>query len=169
MTAAQKRRLISSTSHISQEYWANSSSKSSLKDSNSYCSEEYTCSCYKLCQRHTNTQLGKRVRSVCCEELLILQNFSRLCQFVCLLRASCLKLEIKKYRCHEATIEESEKGRQPLGVEPRTPGLSHQCSATERQPENHQTSQSSICTAQVVLNASVAHPPATQHVTSELC
>ena len=32
------------------------------------------------------------------------------------------------------------------------------CSATEpQQPDNHQPSQSSICTAQVVLNASVAH------------
>ena len=39
-----------------------------------------------------------------------------------------------------------------------TSGLSRQCSATEpQQPDNHQFSQSSICTAQVVLNASVAH------------
>ena len=37
-----------------------------------------------------------------------------------------------------------------------TSGLSRQCSATEpRQPDDHQPSQSSICTAQVVLNASV--------------
>ena len=44
-----------------------------------------------------------------------------------------------------------------------TSDLSCQCSATElRQPDNHQPSQSSICTAQVVLNASVAHPAATQ-------
>ena len=39
-----------------------------------------------------------------------------------------------------------------------TSGLSRKCSATEpQQPDNHQPSQSSICTAQVVLNASVAH------------
>ena len=38
-----------------------------------------------------------------------------------LLRVSCLKLEINEVRCYEAQIEESEKGRQPLGVEPRTP------------------------------------------------
>ena len=48
------------------------------------------------------------------------------------------------------------------GIEPRTPRLSHQYSAAEpRQPDNHQPSQSSICTAQVVRNASVAHPAAT--------
>ena len=34
--------------------------------------------------------------------------------------------------------------------------------------DNHQPSQSSIYTAQVVLNASVAHPAATQYVPSEL-
>ena len=38
-----------------------------------------------------------------------------------LLRASCLKLEINEFGCYEAKIEESEKGWQPLGVEPRTP------------------------------------------------
>ena len=38
-----------------------------------------------------------------------------------MLRVSCLKLEIKEVRCYEAQIEESEKGRQPPGVEPRTP------------------------------------------------
>ena len=81
----------------------------------------------------------------------------------------CLKLEINEFRCNEAKIEESEKGRQPPGVEPRTTsGLSRQRSATEpRQPANHQPSQSSICTAQVVLNASVAHLTATQYVPSE--
>ena len=42
-------------------------------------------------------------------------------------------------------------------------------SATEpQQPDNHRHSQSSICTAQVVLNASVAHLAATQYVPSEL-
>ena len=50
-----------------------------------------------------------------------------------------------------------------------TSGLSHQCSATEpQQPHNHQPSQSSMCTAQVVLNASVTHLAATQFVPSEL-
>ena len=39
-----------------------------------------------------------------------------------------------------------------------TSGLSRQCSATEpQQLDNHQPSQSSICTAQVVLNPSVTH------------
>ena len=38
-----------------------------------------------------------------------------------MLRVSCLKLEINEFRCYEAKIEESEKGRQPPGVEPRTP------------------------------------------------
>ena len=37
---------------------------------------------------------------------------------VCVLRASCLMLEIKEFRCYEAKLEESEKGRQPLRVEP---------------------------------------------------
>ena len=53
--------------------------------------------------------------------------------------------ERERFRCYEVKIEESEKGQQPSGVEPRTPGLSRQCSATElRQPDNHQSSQSSI-------------------------
>ena len=44
------------------------------------------------------------------------------------------------------------KGRQSPGIEPKTPGLCSQCSATElRQSDNHQPSQSSICTAQVGL------------------
>ena len=42
------------------------------------------------------------------------------------------------------------------------------CSTAElRQPDNHQPSQSSICTAQVVLNASATHLAATQYVPSE--
>ena len=42
------------------------------------------------------------------------------------------------------------KSQQSPGIEPGTPGLCSQCSATElRQPDNHQPSQSSICTAQV--------------------
>ena len=54
------------------------------------------------------------------------------------------------------------KSRQLLGIKPRTPGLSCQCSATEpQQPDNHKPSQPSICTAQVVLNASVAQLAAT--------
>ena len=36
-----------------------------------------------------------------------------------MLRVSCLKLEINELRCYEVQIEESEKGRQPPGVEPR--------------------------------------------------
>ena len=42
--------------------------------------------------------------------------------------------------------------------------MSGQCSATEpQQPDNHQPSQSSMYTAQVVLNASVVHLAATQY------
>ena len=37
------------------------------------------------------------------------------------LGASCLTLEINEFRCYEAKIEESEKGRQSPGVKPRTP------------------------------------------------
>ena len=63
-----------------------------------------------------------------------------------------------KFRCYEVKIEESEK---PAVVRSRTQdtsGLSRQCSATEpQQPDNHQPSQSSMCTAQVALNAPVAH------------
>ena len=83
-----------------------------------------------------------------------------------MLRASCLTLEIKEFRCYEAKIEESKKGWQS---NPGTSGLSRQWSATEpQQPDNLQPSQPSICTAQVVLNASVAHLAATQYVPSEL-
>ena len=78
-------------------------------------------------------------------------------------------LRINEFGCNEAKIDKSEKRRQPPGVEPKTLGLSRQCSATEpRQLDNHQPSQSSICTAHVVLNASVAHLAATQYVPSEL-
>ena len=43
--------------------------------------------------------------------------------------------------------------------------LSRQCFATEpQQLDNYQPSQSFICTAQVVLNASTAHLAATQYV-----
>ena len=38
-----------------------------------------------------------------------------------LLRAFCLMLEMNEFGCYEAKIEESEKGRQLPGVEPRTP------------------------------------------------
>ena len=62
------------------------------------------------------------------------------------------------------------KGQQSLGVEPRTPDLSSQCSATElhvRQSDNHSHNPLYICTAQVVLNASVSHLAATQHVPAQ--
>ena len=38
-----------------------------------------------------------------------------------ILRASHLTLEINEFRCYEAKIEDSEKGRQSPGVESRTP------------------------------------------------
>ena len=46
--------------------------------------------------------------------------------------------------------------------------FSCKCFATEQQPGDHKTSQFCICTADIVLNASVAHLAATQHVLSEL-
>ena len=59
-----------------------------------------------------------------------------------MLRASCLTLEIKQ-------LNFMRQGRQS------NTGHLCQCSATEQwQPDNHQPSQSSICTAQVVLNPS---------------
>ena len=72
-------------------------------------------------------------------------------------------MTVNEFRCYEAKIEESRKKRKKKTAATRswtrnTSGLSCQCSATEpQQPENHQPSQSSICTAQVLLNASVTH------------
>ena len=60
------------------------------------------------------------------------------------------------------------KNEEP-GVEPKTPGLSHQCSARElRQPDNQQPPHFSVCTLRVVVNASVAHLAATQYMSSKL-
>ena len=88
-----------------------------------------------------------------------------------MLRASCLKLEIAKW-IWMLWGENRRKWKRPAGARSPTQdtsGLSRQCSATEPwQPDNHQPSQSSICTTQVVLNASVAHLAATQYVPSEL-
>ena len=71
-------------------------------------------------------------------------------------RASCLTLEINVMR---VKIEESEKASSLRQSNPGHSCLSHQCSATEpRQPDDHQPSQSYICTAQVVLKASVMTP-----------
>ena len=62
-------------------------------------------------------------------------------------------LELNEVRCYEAESLAATRSQTQ-----NTSGLSRQCSATElRQPDNHQPSQSSICTAQMVLNASVAH------------
>ena len=67
----------------------------------------------------------------------------------------------------EAKIDKASSRRES---NPRTPGLCSQCSATElRQPDNHQPSQSSIGTAQVVLNTSVAHLAVPQYVPLESC
>ena len=69
--------------------------------------------------------------------------------------------------CYEAKIE---KRLAVTGSQTQdTSGLNHQCSATEpQQPDNHQPSQSFICTVQVVLNPSVAYLAATRYVPSEL-
>ena len=86
-----------------------------------------------------------------------------------MLKASFLTLEINEFRCYEAKIEESEKAGSRQESNPGHLWVEPQCSATEpRQPDDHQPSQSSIYTAQMVLNASVAHLAATQYVPSEL-
>ena len=73
------------------------------------------------------------------------------------------KVGINEFRSYEVKVGSPWESNQD------TSGLSSQCSATEpQQLDNHQPSQSSICTAQVVLNASVAHLAATQYVLSEL-
>ena len=68
--------------------------------------------------------------------------------------------------------QKKRKAKRPVAARSRTQdtsGLSLQYSVTEpRQLDNHQPPQSSMCTAQVVLNASVTHLAATQHVPSEL-
>ena len=70
-----------------------------------------------------------------------------------LLRALASRWNQEKFRCYEGKIEESVKGRQSPGIEPRTPGLCSLRSATDLwQPDNHQPSLSSICTAQVGLS-----------------
>ena len=76
-----------------------------------------------------------------------------------------------EFRCYEVKIEESERPAVARSqLRDTTSGLSRQCSATQpQQLDNYQTLQSSICTAQVVLNASVTHLAATQYVLSELC
>ena len=67
---------------------------------------------------------------------------------------SCMN---KRLDVYEAKIKW--KGQQLPGVEPRTPGLCSQCSDTElRQLDNHQPSQPSICTAQVVLKCLSSTP-----------
>ena len=56
------------------------------------------------------------------------------------------------------------KGRQPPEIEPRTLGLCSQCSVSEvRQLDNHQPSQSSVCSAQVELNC-LSHTPGSHSV-----
>ena len=82
---------------------------------------------------------------------------------------SCLEhyltLEINEFRCYEAEIEESEKASSHWESTQNTSSLSCQCSATEpQQPDNCQPPQSSIHTAQVLLNASLTYLPATQYV-----
>ena len=55
-----------------------------------------------------------------------------------------------------------------LAVAENTLGLSRQCSTTEQKPlDNHQPSQSSTCTAQVGLNASVVHLAGSHSVCAE--
>ena len=72
-----------------------------------------------------------------------------------------LMLEIKRFRCYKANIEKDKKGQQLLGIKPRISGLSLPLRC------DNQPLQSSVHTAQVVPNASVAHFAATQHVLSE--
>ena len=71
------------------------------------------------------------------------------CTYLFMLRASCLTLELKEFRCYEAKIEEGEKAGSRQGSQTHdATSLSRQCYANERQqPDSHQPSQSSICTA----------------------
>ena len=68
--------------------------------------------------------------------------------------------------CYEAKVEESEKAGSHWESNPGhlwlEPPVLCQWPTDPRQLDNHQLSQSSICTAQVVLNASVTHLAATQ-------
>ena len=59
-----------------------------------------------------------------------------------------------EFRCYEVKIEESETAGSQQPTE---------------NPDNHQPSQSSTSTAQVVLNASVTHLAATQYIVIEGC
>ena len=64
-------------------------------------------------------------------------------------------------------MKKKEKSQPSLGIKLSIPSFSYHYSATELwQPANHQPSQSSIHTAQVVPNASVVHPAATQYGTA---
>ena len=76
---------------------------------------------------------------------------------------------LNEFRCYEAKIEGTKKPAVARSRTQDTFGLSRQCCATEpRQPDDYQPPQSPMCTAQVVLNASVVHLVATQYVPSEL-
>ena len=44
-----------------------------------------------------------------------------MCVCACVRACVCRYCVINEFRCYEVKIEESEKGRQPPGVEPRTP------------------------------------------------
>ena len=80
-------------------------------------------------------------------------------------RGNSQKIIKRRYENKGMRIKESEKASSPRDIKSRSPGLCNQCSATElRQLDNHQPSKSSICTAQVVLHALVAHLAATQHL-----
>ena len=80
------------------------------------------------------------------------------CVSVCV----CVGVGVQKERdvcCYKANIEEVEKSHPLPGIEPRTPSLGFQSLAIKllvRQP--------GMCTAQVVLMASVAYPAATWYV-----
>ncbi len=67
---------------------------------------------------------------------------------------------------YEAKVEESEKPGSRWESNPGhlwlEPPVLCQWPTEPRQPDDHQPSQSCMCTAQVVLNASVAHLAATQ-------
>ena len=61
------------------------------------------------------------------------------------------------------------KGWLLAGIKPRTPGLCSQCSATElQQPDNHQPSQSSIYTVQLVLKY-LSGMPGIRWVFQDIC
>ena len=75
-----------------------------------------------------------------------------------------LVCNINEFRCYEAKIEVKKPAVAGSQTQD-TPGLSHQCSATEpQQPDNHQPPQSSICIACTSDTECLSHTPGSHSV-----